>query len=62
MSIQMKEALELRKRWKEIGNKPCDHPGELVKEYDLGTATGDYVCSKCGEPFWNGEKEKPTQN
>lgn len=58
MSIQMKEALELKKRWKEMGNKHCDHPGELAKEYDLGMATGDYVCTICGETFWNGEKEK----
>lgn len=40
----MKEALELQREW---GDKPCDHP-QVVKEYHLGTQTGDRVCTKCG--------------
>jgi hypothetical protein len=43
--MQVKEALELRKVW---GNKPCEHP-TLEKEYELGSATGDYVCKTCGQ-------------
>lgn len=46
--MQMMEALKLRERW---GNKPCDHPS-LDKEYDLGTTTGDYVCTQCGRSGW----------
>lgn len=45
MSIQAKDALELSRRW---GGKPCNHPN-LEKEYYLGTATGDWVCTQCGE-------------
>lgn len=47
-SMQMSEAAELRKAWKENGNPPCDHPGYKVKEYHLGTSTGDRVCTICG--------------
>lgn len=46
--MQMKEAAESRERW---GGKPCDHPN-LDKEYELGTATGDYVCTTCGKAGW----------
>jgi uncharacterized protein with PIN domain len=44
----MKEAAELREKW---GGKPCEHPN-LDKEYELGTATGDYVCTTCGKAGW----------
>lgn len=30
------------------GNPPCDH-ARVSKEYYLGSATGEYVCSECGE-------------
>jgi len=40
----MIKAIELRKKW---GDKKCNHPN-LEKEYDLGSATGDYVCTQCG--------------
>jgi hypothetical protein len=46
--MQSKEAAELRKLW---GNEPCSHPN-VEKEYDLGMATGDYVCTTCGECGW----------
>ena len=54
MSIKMKEANELRKRWKEMGDKPCDHPSK-EKEYHLGSATGDYVCTQCGKALFDNE-------
>lgn len=57
MAIQMNEANELRKRWEEMGNKPCNHPSK-TKEYYLGTATGDYICTKCGETFWEGRDDE----
>lgn len=41
--MQMSDANELRRRH---GGEPCDHDWE--KEYYLGSATGDYVCRKCG--------------
>ena len=41
--MQIKEAMKLKEAW---GDKPCNHP-ELAKEYELGAATGDYVCTQC---------------
>ena len=54
--MQFKEALALKEAW---GDKQCNHPN-VEKEYYLGTATGDYVCTTCGlaggERNWNKEK------
>lgn len=55
--MQTSEANQLRKLW---GNAPCDHP-HLVKEYNLGSDTGDLVCTQCGRSFYkepSGEKTK----
>lgn len=52
--MQMKDAEAIRERW---GNKPCDHPS-LEKEYELGAATGDYVCTKCGQAGWGSDWNK----
>ena len=46
--MQAKKANELRKEW---GDKPCEHPC-LTKEYELGSATGDYFCATCGKSGW----------
>lgn len=46
--MQLEEAQELRIRW---GDKPCNHPS-ITKEYYLGTNTGDYVCTTCGQAGW----------
>lgn len=46
--MQMSEAAKLRKAW---GEKPCSH-SSVEKEYSLGTATGDYVCTSCGQAGW----------
>ncbi|MEH7374467.1 hypothetical protein [Neobacillus drentensis] len=51
--MQNSAARELKEEWKEKGNKPCSHP-QIVKEYILGSQTGDYVCSTCG---YEGTKE-----
>ena len=50
-AMQLSEAYELRKRWN--GSK-CAHM-HLEKEYDLGTATGDYVCTTCGQSGWGND-------
>lgn len=42
--MQYEEGAELRKEW---GDKPCSHP-TIVKEYYLGSNTGDYICTTCG--------------
>jgi hypothetical protein len=42
--MQNSKANRLQKAW---GDKPCDHP-HVEKEYYLGAATGDYVCTRCG--------------
>ncbi len=52
--MQMTVAEYLRKKW---GDKPCGHPG-FSKEYHLGSHTGDYVCTQCGEAFSSQEKEQ----
>lgn len=56
--MQQKDALELKEQW---GDKLCEHP-DLEREYELGSATDDYVCTTCGETkhgnTWNiGQKE-----
>ena len=61
MSIQLKEANELRKRWKKLGNKSCDHTTR-EKEYHLGTVTGDYICTQCGEAFWEDKNIEDNKN
>lgn len=43
--MQMDEAARLRKNW---NGDPCPH-SNLEKEYELGSATGDYICTRCGE-------------
>ena len=45
--MQFDKANDLRKDWREAGNKPCDHP-DTDKEYYLGAQTGDYICTTCG--------------
>lgn len=57
--MQNTKALSLKERW---GGKPCDHL-KLTKEYDRATATGDYVCTTCGESGWGwswNKKSEPT--
>ncbi|WP_339193973.1 hypothetical protein MKY95_19395 [Paenibacillus sp. FSL P4-0176] len=47
-NIQMKDSDEFQeKAAKAHGDKPCNH-SRLLKEYMLGTATGDYICEDCG--------------
>ena len=46
--MQMKEAQKLRESW---GDKVCDH-SSLEKEIELGSPTGDFVCTKCGAAGW----------
>lgn len=45
-NIQMAKAERLREEFLKSG-KECDHQYGLLKEYYLGTATGDYLCSNC---------------
>ena len=56
--MQMDEALRLQKEW---GNKPCDHP-YLEKEYYLGSSTGDWVCTTCGQVGWGRDWNKGGNN
>lgn len=43
--MQMLAAAKLRQAW---GDKPCEHP-HIEQEYHLGSNTGEYVCTQCGE-------------
>ena len=45
MTIQIDDAKKLREQW---NGSDCPHD-KLEKEYYLGSATGDFVCSVCGE-------------
>jgi len=57
--MQTKKARELKEMW---GDKPCSHPS-LDKEYELGSATGDYVCTTCGKSGWgNNWNSKSAEN
>lgn len=49
--MDIQEAQRLREAW---GDRPCNHPS-LDKEYDHGAATGDYVCTQCGEARWGSD-------
>lgn len=50
--MKRKRAQELREAW---GDAPCEHP-QLAKLYDLGAATGSFVCAQCGREFTFREK------
>ncbi len=52
--MQAREASHLRKMW---GDVPCDHD-HVEKEYDLGSDTGDLVCTQCGRTFWGDQLEE----
>ncbi|GIM53200.1 hypothetical protein CAPN004_22300 [Capnocytophaga cynodegmi] len=54
--MQLKEAIKLKENWEKMGSKPCEHPNKS-KEYFEGTATGDYVCTTCGEQFYENSLE-----
>lgn len=43
-NIQNDEARKIEENWQ---GGSCTHP-IVFKEYYLGSATGDYICSTCG--------------
>lgn len=45
--------MEIYKQWVENGRPECE-PHSWVKEYYLGSKTGDKVCTKCGCNLVNG--------
>lgn len=59
----MSEAKVLRMSW---GNKPCEHPFLEIERDEIGTSTGDYVCTTCGQARlgsdWNDPKHENTKN
>lgn len=61
MAIQNSKAREIAANWKRKKEKnpelKCEHKN-LEKEYYLGTDTGDYVCTECGEAFTKAEKDR----
>ena len=52
--MNFQDAKRLKMLW---GNKPCNHP-TLAKEYEMGAATGDYICTQCGEAGWGNDWNK----
>lgn len=59
--MQMEKAEELREKWIKKGNFLCEHV-HIEKEYHLGTATGDYVCTSCGQCRWGNDWNKKLVN
>ena len=59
--MQIEEAQALRRKWKEQGDEPCQHPS-IDKEYYRGMHTMEYVCMICGEEFSIDEKRAIEQN
>jgi len=59
-NIQIKEAQKIAETW--TGGE-CTHPS-LYKEYDLGSATGDYICKTCGKAGFGRDwpEKRRTQN
>ncbi|NOQ23783.1 MAG: hypothetical protein GQ564_00330 [Bacteroidales bacterium] len=51
--MQFKESQRLRADW---DGSDCDHP-RILKEYDLGAATTDWVCDTCGKEFSREERD-----
>jgi hypothetical protein len=45
--MQMRDAMQLQKKWKNRGNLSCRHP-HVQHEYYYDTPTGEMVCTTCG--------------
>lgn len=64
VEMQAEEEKALRQAWIKKGSPLCDH-SKLAREYYLGSNTGDYVCTICGEvnpvSGWP-ERVRPTTN
>ena len=55
--MQMRDALQLQKKWKKRGNLPCRHP-HVQHEYYYDTPTGAMVCTTCGSTVTFKDVEK----
>ena len=56
--MTMREAKERRMLW---GGKPCNHPELEQERDDIGTSTGDYVCTRSGEARWGSRWKEPSE-
>jgi hypothetical protein len=45
--MQMRDAMQLHKKWKKRGDLSCRHP-HVQHEYYYDTPTGEMVCTTCG--------------
>ena len=45
--IQVRETLDLQRKWKKKGDPTCDHP-RTSKEFYKDSPTGYRVCTTCG--------------
>ncbi len=57
MKISEAKALEMRR-----GNQPCNYPFLEMERDEIGTSTGDYVCTRCGKAGWDGDWNKLREN
>jgi hypothetical protein len=55
--MQMRDAMQLQKKWKKRGNLPCRHP-HVQHEYYYDTPTGEMVCATCGSTVTFKDVEK----
>jgi hypothetical protein len=45
-----KQIEELREKWKQSGDPPCNHPTLRLLKTEKGYFTGEYHCLDCGAP------------
>lgn len=55
--MQMRDAMQLQKKWRKRGNLPCRHP-HVQHEYYYDTPTGAMVCTTCGSTVTFKDVEK----
>lgn len=55
--MQTKDAVKLRERWTKKGNPLCEHRN-LEREFNSEVATGNYICTTCGESGLGNEWQK----
>ena len=58
--MEMYDAGFLRQAWIKKGDPPCKHP-TTEREYQLGSQTGDTVCTICGRIVDEPQPKKSTK-
>lgn len=56
--MQAEKGRRRAKAWEAKGSPICAHE-RVEKEYELGTDTGDVVCTTCGQTWWRNDPNRP---